>query len=125
MPGRRVRWCAWLPALLLVAHVLLPGLHRWHHAVEHDEVVVCADCGAVHAPHGGEGRQPAAGHDHDGDHECTLCRLLLVPRDLLPCEPEVAAVRLAVQPRVHCLPAAVQLAAERNRQTPVRGPPLT
>lgn len=128
MSGSRSRPCVVLAALLLLlVHVVLPGLHRFEHLhEEHGQPALpCGDCecGAAHGDRDADPRQPKHRHGHEHGADCALCTVLLTRGELLPCGGKVVLVRGDVRPRVVEHGAILPIAARRPLPPPVRGPP--
>lgn len=127
MPVPSARSCAWLAALLLLAHVLLPGLHR----LQHGHALGCP-AGTAAASHaacseGDHGRPssdtPAWQALHPHNEPCGVCVLLAKLRPLV-----AGGARPSVGPVLASAgfvagPVAGALARMLRGQPPARGPP--
>lgn len=128
MSGALHRCCALLAAvLLLLAHAVLPGLHRYQHACEDHGArpVPCCACGcpAGHDQQRGDTCLPKNRHSHEHDDGCALCTLLLAQGDLLPCGGGVVVVRMPVPHGKAWHAESLLLVGRRGLPPPVRGPP--
>ena len=127
MTGTLRRASALLAALLLlVVHVVLPGLPRFErvHEATAAHAEPAAPCWACHAAVVDEPAPREATHRHAHDHtDCALCIALLARGELLPCGHAALASRPA--PSLPCVepPALPESPARRPLPPPARAPP--